>query len=86
MLTSDGRQRVLESREELLGELDQGLEQLGRTFDELYASSIERDRSGEELARIRQELDTGLEVAQRIEARMSQFEETLRNPESPPHE
>ena len=83
MLTSEGRQRVLESRAELIGELDQGLEQLGRTFDELYASAIERDRSGEELARIRHELDTGLEVAQRIEARMSQFEETLRNPESP---
>jgi hypothetical protein len=80
MLTPAGRQRVLDSREELIVELERGLEQLGRTLDQLYASAIERDRTGEDLARIRQELDTGLEVAERIEARMTQFEETLHNP------
>ena len=57
----------------LIAEVGKSVYHLGKTVDHLQASMLKRDRQDDSLARMRQELDMGLDVAQRIEQRMDQL-------------
>jgi len=73
MATQEGRKQMLDARESLIAEVGKSVYHLGKTVDHLQASMLKRDRQDDSLARMRQELDMGLEVAQRIEQRMDQL-------------
>ena len=71
MATSDGRRSAHQARDRLLGEVEQSLRQMAETIDGVQSLGLERD-NGQELARIRRELDESLSVARRVEERMQE--------------
>ncbi|MFZ5829973.1 MAG: hypothetical protein ACOY3P_07785 [Planctomycetota bacterium] len=80
MATEAARDQMLQARESLLTEVSRSIYHLGATLDHLRSASLKRDRQGNEMAQMREELELGLQVAQRVEQRMSQFESDLRDP------
>jgi hypothetical protein len=76
MATREARQELLDSREQLLDEIRNSVCLLGMSLDCLHTSALRRDDTTD-LAQIRQELEMGLEVAQRVEQRMMQIENGL---------
>lgn len=80
MSTDQVRQELGEKVATLLGEVDQGVHQLGLTLDRLQSAALLKDDT-EEISRIREELDTGLQVARRVDQRMQELEHSLASPE-----
>jgi hypothetical protein len=76
MSTSAGRRSLLDSREGLLEEVRQSVQQLAKTIDGVKALQVDQN-SATNLAQIRQELDESLEVARRVEQRMQSLESEL---------
>jgi hypothetical protein len=76
MVTVDARKPVLDQRERMLGEVCQSIRQLGEVLAGLQSLRV-GDGSGQELARIREELDERLTVAKKVEERMRSLEEQL---------
>lgn len=76
MATQAARDELMAKREALLQEVSRSVYQLAQTVDALQAAPLQRD-TGQELGRIRQELDTNLQVARRVEARMQALEREL---------
>ena len=77
MATTEARDRLLAEREQLLGEVGGSVAHLGATLDHLHTLQLKRHQSSEELTRMRQELEMGLEVAQRVEQRMESLQREL---------
>lgn len=76
MQTETTRKSLLAKREELLVEVSNSIGQLALTVDQVQALGIDK-QSGEDLARLRQELDQSLDVARRVEQRMRSLESEL---------
>jgi hypothetical protein len=79
MATKDARAKVLEVREHLLEEIEQSIQQLARTIDEVQALAV-KAKEQQDLAQIRQELNESLAVARRVEERMQALEAELGGP------
>lgn len=77
MSTGEGRRRMIEARESLVDEAERSVRHLGATLDHLQAASLDRDRPDESLARIREELEQGLEVSRRVEERMKELDRDI---------
>ena len=69
LATRDARLAVSQSRERLVAEVEQSVEQLARTLDQLQLLSLEEE-SGRRLAAIRDELSASLDVARRVDERL----------------
>jgi hypothetical protein len=76
MNTSDGRRRLMDSREKLLAEVQQSIDQLAKVIDGVRALAMDQHADAH-LAEVRRELDESLEVARRVEQRMQSLEEEL---------
>jgi hypothetical protein len=78
--TDGARHRMLDSRDELLDQVETSIGHLDATLDSLQTAQIER--RDEELtdrnSRLQQELEQGLEVARAVEKRMEGLERQLR--------
>jgi hypothetical protein len=68
MATDDGRRTALLSRDRLLSEVQESIAQMAKTIDGVQSLGLERN--GDDLARIRRELDESLNVARRVEERL----------------
>jgi hypothetical protein len=79
MATKDARAKVLEVRERLLEEIEQSIQQLARTIDEVQALAV-KAKEQQDLAQIRRELNESLAVARRVEERMQALEAELGGP------
>jgi hypothetical protein len=77
MATSEARDGLLRSRDALVGEVVQGVDHLGATVDYLQSASLASGADETNLGRIREELETGLEVARRVSERVSRLEQDL---------
>ncbi len=73
MATDQAKQQALTSREMLLEEVGKSVRHLGATVDHLQTAGLGRGDEGESLARMREELDQGLEIARRVEQRMAEL-------------
>ena len=78
MSTPVFRQRVMQSREQLSAEIDRSIAHLGATLDQLQLAQAHVGSQGESLSKMREELAMGLEVAQRVEQRMEEFNQSLK--------
>lgn len=76
MATRQARGELMEKRQQVLDEVAQSVQQWALTLDRLQAAPLQRgDEAG--LARLREELDMGLQVARRVEQRMHDLERDL---------
>lgn len=73
---SKAKTSLLESRETLLAEVFESIEQLAKTIEHVKELKV-NSSSTADLARIRQELDESLAVARRVEQRMQSLEQEL---------
>ena len=78
MTTASARGQLIKSRESLLGEVGTTIRHLGATLDFLQTSKLEKV-DNRHLSQMRQELEVGLEVARRVEDRMSNLEQSLQD-------
>jgi predicted nuclease with TOPRIM domain len=78
METDPARDELLAQREELLEEIRRSEAHLGATLDRLQAAQLSREDPGDDLARMREELDAGLAVARRVQRRMDELDRALR--------
>jgi methyl-accepting chemotaxis protein len=76
MATKEGRRTALDAREKLLEEVAASIQQMAHTIDGVHALGLDQ-KAGDDLARIRQELDESLNVARRVEERMQSIEQEL---------
>lgn len=75
MATPEAKEELLQHREELIGEVAASVGRLETALDQLQAARFRHERGEEDdLARIRRELATGLEVARRVEERMAELD------------
>jgi methyl-accepting chemotaxis protein len=74
MATAEARETVLRSRGELLEEVTRSVEQLGASIDQIQVSALAQGAGSSDLAKIRSELDVGLEVARRVQERMEDLD------------
>ncbi len=77
--TEDFRARLAETREDLLAEITAGVDALGTMLDHLQTRELRR-AIDDEIPTVTAELDAGLAVAERVEARMASLEHSLRTP------
>lgn len=77
MSTSQVRQEMLDRREKVLQEVQDGTTHLETTVDHLRAKQLEDALDETELTRVRQELDVGLTAARRVEEQMRELETRL---------
>jgi hypothetical protein len=77
MATSEARDELLRSRDALVGEVVQSVDHLGGTVDYLQSAGLAGGADETNLGRIRDELETGLEVARRVSERVSRLEQDL---------
>jgi hypothetical protein len=80
MSTPEAREETLQRREELLTKVLDGTSHLEATVDQLLAKQLERGANEHELTQIREELDVGLQVARRVEQRMTELERDYSTP------
>jgi len=80
VVTQEARQQVRGARESLLNEVSASVDQIIQTLDGLYIRVLSRDKPATDLSRMRQELDTSLEVARRVEERVASLEYDLKDP------
>ena len=76
MRTRKGRNSLIDSREEILVEIDKNVAQLAKTLDGLRALRLKKGQEAK-LGRIRQELKESLEVAYRVDDRLQNLEAEL---------
>ncbi len=76
MRTPDGQRSIFEARERLLEEINQSIRQLAGTLDNVKALALAQTPA-HDLARLRQELTSSLEVARKVEERMQSLEAEL---------
>ncbi len=79
MATQAARDKLLEQRRRLLGEVAASIDQFAVTVDEVQSLAVSK-RGSDELARFREELDQSLAVARRVEQRMLDLESELEGP------
>jgi len=77
MSTSQIRQDMLDRREQVLQEVQEGTAHLEATVDHLRAKQLQHALDKSELTRVREELDVGLTAARRVEEHMSELENGL---------
>lgn len=75
--TKTAIQEMMQTREEIISEIGRSIQQLAKTIDGVRTLSVVNDEA-ETLRRIRQELDSNLDVARRVEDRMQTMEAELR--------
>jgi hypothetical protein len=75
--TQTAIQEMMQTREQILAEIGRSIQQLAKTIDGVRTLSVVNDEA-ETLRRIRQELDSNLDVARRVEDRMQTMEAELR--------
>lgn len=78
MATAEARQQVLDARERLLAEIETSIRHLDATLDHLQTAQLRRDDREQSLSQMRTELDMGLAVARRVEARVGELERGVR--------
>ena len=76
MVTEQARKPILESREQLLDEVNQSITQLAQVLDQVQTLGLDSD-PGRQLAAVRRELDESLSVAKRVEERIHSLEKDL---------
>jgi len=81
MATDESRLQVLQWRNELLNQVNEGVQQLEKSLDQLQASALKYELPQAELLQVRSELEQGLEVARQVEKRLESFEQTLQVPQ-----
>ena len=80
MATESARQRLRDSREQLITEVQRSIENLEQTLDHMQTSQLKQGSQLEaDAARLREELNEGLAVARRVEERMEQLDVDLKN-------
>ncbi len=80
MATRQAREELMQKREAMLDEVRDGAAQWALTLDRLQAAPLERGDTAQAVARIREELDRELDVARKVEERMTALERDL-NPD-----
>lgn len=73
------RQELLGSRTQLLTEVEESIERLGKTLDQMQVSSLKDEEPSSELSSVRRELEQGLTVAENIEKRLRELDRQVRN-------
>lgn len=76
--TPDLKDRLLKQREELVEEVEKSVQHLGKSLDQVQVSSSSLQRPDNDLGRLRDELDQGLEVARKVEQRVSELDREIR--------
>lgn len=83
MATTEIRSRVMQSREELMGELQTSLHHLNHALDEVYSARLSgKSRPVEDATELRDELRRQVEVARQVEERMEDITADWKLPES----
>lgn len=77
--TEQVRAELDQTRAELVEEVGRGVDALGLMLDKLQTAGLRQPLPGE-LPAVRSELDAGLAVAERVEARMAELERSLSGP------
>lgn len=72
--TPEARETLLRARAELLKQVAEGIDRVGAGVDQIQVALLANDASGQRTAQIRDELEAGLEVARRVQERMSEFD------------
>ncbi|MEE9404902.1 MAG: hypothetical protein V3V20_08410 [Algisphaera sp.] len=82
LMTQEAKQKVHEARAQLLEEVEQSVDRVVHTLDGLYTYRLDAKRPVEEIAELRNELDTSLIVARKVEDRMAELEKDIATPDS----
>jgi len=77
LVTDQAKQKVDDARAKLLNEVEQGIDAVVRTLDGLYTLNLNHERPVQEIAELRDALDTSLVVARRVEDRMAELERDI---------
>lgn len=80
--TDAAKAEVHALRDDLLSDVHDAIGQLGAALDRLQVRAVRDDPGDDELPRLRNELDTQLEIARRVEDRLAALEQRL----GPAHE
>jgi hypothetical protein len=80
------QQELLSSRSQLLKEVEESVQRLGKTLDQMQVSSIKTEQPQNELSELRQELEQGLTVAENIEKRIKELDNQVREATRPGRE
>ncbi len=78
MTTASQREQLMASRENVVTEVNNSIQHLGKTLDYLQAVRLEKELPEDSLPEMQQELEQGLEVARRVQQRMDELEGDLR--------
>lgn len=79
MATESSRAQLLKSRDEILDQVEESINHLDRTLDQIQVAKLGQDDSiSADNSQLQQELEQGLEVARRVEERMRDLEHDLR--------
>ncbi len=77
MATRDAQQPILQQRERIIADVGESIKQLGKILAGIQSVTAGSDSQASELARVREELDRGLEVARSVAERMKRLDEEL---------
>ena len=77
LVTDQAKQQVHDARAKLLDEVERGVDAIVRTLDGLYTLNLNHQRPAQEIAELRDALDTSLVVARRVEDRMAELERDI---------
>jgi hypothetical protein len=83
MTTDKARQPILDQRERIITDVAESIHQLGRILAGIQRIGVHEGEENSELARIRQELDQSLQVAEIVEQRMQSIDRELNEDYSP---
>ena len=75
--SSDKTEALLAARDQLLGEAIESLDSLEHALDFLQTNRLIMTQDAEQLARAREELDHGLEVARNVQSRLVELDKEL---------
>ena len=75
--TPEAREQVIQLRAALIVDAREAIDQLGRSLDQLQLRALRNHSADHELAAIRDELDTQLNVARAVEQRLDDLERSL---------
>ena len=76
--TPDLKSQLLDQRTELLSEVGNSIQHLGKSLDQIQVSLSTIELPDNDLRRLRDELDQGLEVARNVEQRISELDREIR--------
>lgn len=82
MATDESRSQMLNWRDDVLNQVSESVQQLGKTVDQVQASAMKRELPDNELSQVRSELEQGLEVARGVEKRIESLEQELQGQRS----